>query len=655
MRCIPNSPSFVAPTTVVPGLAGPLASYSPATRTLTLGQEVSSPLAPGVASALSSCAWTPETHAMGAGLRSYFSFRINDAGFTSAPAEGFTFAIVDGDNNDLDACGAAAQHLGYSGNNLVTPFIAPPKIAFEVDTRREGLFGPTNSNTLLNGRNDPTYSGGHVAIDYWGGETSIATGTPPPCAAPRITIGSTCYLSQEEDDNVHGQTANARSGFPAPPANPAAPISPLSVPPDTPAGLYKLDPGLGQVPINKDFHVRVELSRAPATFTLPKVRVATTENLNLAEPGTAIIDGVILFNGDRVLVKDQTALIENGIYIWRGASSKMTRTTDGDSTTELAGLIVEVQQGATQARSIWRQTTTTATNPKPGADPIRWANIRIKLATQSNITLSSPGTTIDNIRMANGDRVLVKAQAASAENGIYVWNGAASLMTRAADADSADERTGLVVQVQQGGDATAWWRFDGASWVRLAVKVASQAPLNLTAPVTSIDGVDLAANNRVLVKMQGSAAENGIYVWNDGTRLLTRATDADTAAKLAGMLTHVQSGTDTGRAFRQTSLAASDVLNTNAVQWTAVDPSPKFLLEIWILPDSLTDANKIAAMKNTTRPMSLLYPGFIPQLRDAPVIGYPFRNARIGFTLGQRTTLNDQTFSISNITTSWLP
>ena len=134
---------------------------------------------------------------MNGGLRSYFTFRINDSGFSSSPLEGFTFAIVDGDNNGIGACGAARQHIGYSGNNLATPFIVAPKIAMEIDPRREGTFTPISSSTLSNGRNDPSYSGGHVAIDYWGGETPIlatgfVTGTFPPCAAPRITVGTQC-------------------------------------------------------------------------------------------------------------------------------------------------------------------------------------------------------------------------------------------------------------------------------------------------------------------------------------------------------------------------------------------------------------------------------------------------------------------------------
>lgn len=657
VRCIPSGASLVA--TPSPGLAAAglsqIASYAPGTRTLTLGREVATSLPAGSASDLFGCAWTPETHAMNGGLRSYFSFRINDAGFSSSPLDGFTFAIVDGDNNGTNACGAARQHLGYSGNNLDTPFIVAPKIAMEIDARLQGTFNPTSSNTLSNGRNDPSYSGGHVAIDYWGGETPIlatgtATGTFPPCTAPRFAVGSDCYLPQEEDDNVHGRPASARSGFPPPPANPAAPATAPAVPPDTPTGVYKLDPGLSGVPVNKDIHVRVETTRTPATYDLPKVRVATTGNLNLALPGTTF-DGVALSAGDRVLVKEQTAPAENGIYTWNGAILPMTRAADADSATELVGTIVEVQQGSQNARSIWRQTST---NPTLGTDSLRWANVRVKLAPQSNINLASPGATLDGIMMAAGDRVLIKAQTVIADNGIYLWNGASSAMTRALDADTAEKRTGIVVQVQQGSDATAWWRYDGSSWGRLSVRVATQSPINLASPGASIDGITLAAGDRVLAKTQASAPENGLYVWNGSSIAMTRTADADTAAELAGALTHVLAGTDTGRAFRQTALPAAGTLGTNPVQWTSIDRSPKFLVEIWILPESATDANKIAAMKDTTRPMSLLSSSFIPHLRDAPTISYPFRNARLGFTIGQRTSVTDQTFTIRDFFTTWL-
>ncbi|MCC7311997.1 MAG: hypothetical protein IT510_12210 [Sulfuritalea sp.] len=657
VRCIPFGASLLM--TPSPGLAAAglsqIASYAPGTRTLTLGREVAASLPAGSASDLFGCAWTPETRAMNGGLRSYFLFRINDAGFSSAPLDGFTFAIVDGDNNGTNACGAARQHLGYSGNNLDTPFIVSPKIALEIDPRQQSGFNPIVTDPLRNGRNDPNYNGGHVAIQYWGGEapilaTGTAVGTFPPCTAPRFAVGSDCYLPQEEDDNVHGTPANARTSFPPPPANPVAPATAPAVPPDTPAGVYKLDPGLSGIPTNKDIHVRVETTRPAATYDLPMVRVATTANLNLTPPGNTV-DGVVLSIGDRVLVKEQAAPAENGIYIWNGALLPMTRTADADSTTELAGILVEVQQGSQNARTIWRQT---ATNPALGTDPLHWTNVRVKLAPQTNIDLASPGTILDGIMMANGDRVLVKAQTMAADNGIYLWRGPSTTMTRAPDADTPAKLTGIVVQVQQGSDATAWWRYDGTSWGRLAVHVATQSAVNLANPGASIDGISLAAGDRVLVKAQAGSAENGIYLWNGSSSAMTRATDADIAAELAGALTHVLTGTDTGRAFRQSALAATGTLGANPVSWTAIDRSPRFLIEIWILPESATDANRIAAMKNTTRPMGVLSPSFVSQLRDTPTIGYPFRNARLGFTVGQRTSLTDQTFTIRDFFTTWL-
>jgi hypothetical protein len=116
----------------------------------------------------------------------------------------------------------------------------------------------------------------------------------------------------------------------------------------------------------------------------------------------------------------------------------------------------------------------------------------------------------------------------------------------------------------------------------------------------------------------------------------------------------VLEGSDVGRAFRQTTLAATGTIDVSPVQWMAIDRSTSYLLEIWILLNSSSYSSKIAAMQDTTRPMSILYPTFTPHLQDRPVIPYSFRNARLGFTIGQRTSINDQTVSIMNSFTSWL-
>ena len=81
-----------------------------------------------------------------------------------------------------------------------------------------------------------------------------------------------------------------------------------------------------------------------------------------------------------------------------------------------------------------------------------------RVATQSNINLSSPGATIDGVTMASGDRVLARSQTAGTENGIYVWNGAAVAMTRALDANTFDELEQAVTSVEEGTSAQTSYR-----------------------------------------------------------------------------------------------------------------------------------------------------------------------------------------------------
>jgi phage-related tail fiber protein len=87
------------------------------------------------------------------------------------------------------------------------------------------------------------------------------------------------------------------------------------------------------------------------------VRVATLSNISLA-PAPASVDGVTLVSGDRVLVKDQTAADENGIYEFDGTN--LVRASDGDVFDDLESAIVPVSEG-TQAGTIWRQTQVNGT------------------------------------------------------------------------------------------------------------------------------------------------------------------------------------------------------------------------------------------------------------------------------------------------------
>jgi len=108
-------------------------------------------------------------------------------------------------------------------------------------------------------------------------------------------------------------------------------------------------------------------------------RVATTANINLSnalENGDTL-DGITLATGNKVLVKDQTDATENGIYNVV-ASGTATRDTDYDTVAELAGQLVIVQEGSTNADKIFLCTT-------DNSGSIGSVNIVFTVVTPSNV------------------------------------------------------------------------------------------------------------------------------------------------------------------------------------------------------------------------------------------------------------------------------
>jgi hypothetical protein len=82
--------------------------------------------------------------------------------------------------------------------------------------------------------------------------------------------------------------------------------------------------------------------------------------------------------------------------------------------------------------------------------------------------------------------------------------------------------------------------------VKQSVRAATTAPINISADLENgdvIDGVTLATGDRVLVKNQLTASENGIYVVVE-SGAASRSEDADSNAEVtAGMFTFVAEGT----------------------------------------------------------------------------------------------------------------
>jgi len=91
------------------------------------------------------------------------------------------------------------------------------------------------------------------------------------------------------------------------------------------------------------------------------------------------------------------------------------------------------------------------------SEGLAWKD-NVRVASQGNITLSSPGATINGITMAQDDRVLVKAQDDAKTNGIYIWNSASTPMVRSSDMNSSLEFNNAVITVDEGSSAGVSFR-----------------------------------------------------------------------------------------------------------------------------------------------------------------------------------------------------
>jgi hypothetical protein len=106
----------------------------------------------------------------------------------------------------------------------------------------------------------------------------------------------------------------------------------------------------------------------------------------------------------------------------------------------------------------------------------------------------------------------------------------------------------------------------GLNW-KQNVRAASTANVTVSSPGTTLDGVTLAANDRILLKDQTTGSENGIYVWTASGSALTRATDADTSAEIKNAAVRISEGTVNADKMYQ-MITDSVTLGTTSLVWT---------------------------------------------------------------------------------------
>lgn len=141
------------------------------------------------------------------------------------------------------------------------------------------------------------------------------------------------------------------------------------------------------------------------------VRAATTANGTLAtafENGD-LIDNVTLATGDRILVKNQAAPAENGIYVV-AASGAPTRATDADSGAELVNATCYVSEGATLADTQW--TCTTNATITVNSTSLAWAQLSTGSGTVTTVSVTTANGVSGTVATATTTPAITLALAA---------------------------------------------------------------------------------------------------------------------------------------------------------------------------------------------------------------------------------------------------
>ena len=106
--------------------------------------------------------------------------------------------------------------------------------------------------------------------------------------------------------------------------------------------------------------------------------------------------------------------------------------------------------------------------------------------------------------------------------------------------------------------------------VKQSVRVATISAGTLASSFENgdtVDGVVLATGDRILIKNQGTASENGIYIVA-ASGAPTRATDLPTSSSAAGVFVFVEEGTLADTGWVCTSNSGSDIVGTNNLTWS---------------------------------------------------------------------------------------
>ena len=360
---------------------------------------------------------------------------------------------------------------------------------------------------------------------------------------------------------------------------------------------------------------------ATTTALAGNARASNTLTAN-ADGALGVLDGVTTAVGQRVLVQDEGTGANNGIYVIDSVGSgstkwSMTRASDADTSDEVAsGMLVHAQQGT--------------------ANGDEW----FTLTTNDDITVNTTALTFVQVPSLADLASILTGEGASL---LGVYDAAGNLV--------ATEVESALAELAEGG---------GTHQVPMrTVRGASTADVpNLAAFVVPHDGVTYVAGERILLKDQATAAQDGIYVVGAvaGTAPLTRSNDWNANIDVKpGLLVAVSEGTANQNTIWKVTAPAPFVVGTDDPAMAEVWTAARGLATTGAAAGAITDAD--GALTATTLDGSvseLAEGGGIRQIPTRTVRGQTLVNLAaftgvanpidgVTYVDGERILVNNQT------------
>lgn len=278
--------------------------------------------------------------------------------------------------------------------------------------------------------------------------------------------------------------------------------------------------------------VSFETSNVATTAALPansysNIGGGVGATLTATSNGTLTVDGVLTALNDIILVKNEAAAANNGLYKVTtagaaGAAYVLTRHTGADTSAELSGATTAVQFGTVNAGSLW---ILAVTAPVVGTTALNWTemNKAADLTPGTGITISGQTVSVATTYAGGGSIVTVGALSAGSLAAGFTIVG---LALGGTGVDSSSNGTAARDATHLGKQTTAPAAATNVTVTPIGIVTGAVFTLTHTGAATAFTcthnmnnsnphvSVQDAAGNGVIVNWQATNANTVVVTWD---------------------------------------------------------------------------------------------------------------------------------------------